>query len=213
MIKIKYKLKDIEKQEAVRKLTGYDFDFFNNRTFSGKLECYPVETGTSCYNILNSLGLIDLWFEEVVEDFKVGDYVFLVSNINDYKTHFSNTTEIPVGFLGRVNSVEHSVHPFKKWIFIEGFSEAISANQFRYATVQEKQKYRIKNDLPKIGSYKPEINDHYISYGCIRIEKESLRQVLNAANILSMDIHADGEIITIIEHELYQIKDFLNKGE
>lgn len=196
---MKYKLKDIEKQEAVRKLTGHNFDFFNNRSLTTMgYPFYPVKTGTSCYNILNSLGLIDLWFEEVVEPFKVGDYIVLT--VDSY--HSGEVLEVSsiseIGFGYSLNGVHYY---------------EIGQDQFRYATEKEIKEYKIKKNLPKIGSYKPRIDDHYIFYGCIRIEKESLRQVLNAANILSMNIHADGEIITITKQELHQIKDFLNKGE
>ena len=198
MIKIKYKLKDIEKQEAVRKLTGYDFDFFNNRSSSGRLECYPVETGTSCYNILNSLGLIDLWFEEVVETFKVGDYVVLTAD-----SYYS-------GEVLKVTNVSERGFGY----YLDGrYCFEIGQDQFRHATEEEIKEYKVKKGLPKIGSYKPRINDPYISYGCIHIEKESLRQVLNAANIFSMQVYADGDIITIDDKKLKQIKDFLNKGE
>lgn len=194
---MKYKLKDIKKQEAVRKLTRYDFDFFNNKSLLGYI-FYPVETGTSCYNILNSLGLIDLWFEEVVEPFKVGDYVVLTTDSYDSEEvlEVSNVSERGFGYF------LNDKHCYE-----------IGQDQFRHATEKEIKEYKTKKNLPKIGSYKPRIDDHYIFYGCIRIEKESLRQVLNAANILSMNIHADGEIITITKHELHQIKDFLNKGE
>lgn len=195
MIKITYKLKDIKKQEAVRKLTGYDFDFFNNRSSSGKLECYPVETGTSCYNILNSLGLIDLWFEEVKEPFKVGDYVVLTAD-SYYSGEVLKVTDTSERGFGYYLNGRHCFE--------------IGQDQFRYATEKEIKEYKTKKNLPKIGSYKPRINDPYISYGCVHIEKESLRQVLNAANILSMDIHADSKIITITKHELCQIKDYLN---
>lgn len=198
MIKIKYKLKDIEKQEAVRKLTGYDFDFFNNKS-SSPIEhaYYPVETGTTCYNILNSLGLIDLWFEEVKEPFKVGDYVVLTAD-SYYSGEVLKVTDTSERGFGYYLNGRHCFE--------------IGQDQFRYATEEEIKEYKTKKNLPKIGSYKPRINDPYISYGCVHIEKESLRQVLNAANILSMDIHADSKIITITKHELCQIKDYLNKG-
>lgn len=212
MIKIKYKLKDIEKQEAVRKLTGYDFDFFNNKSTSPTEHAYyPVETGTTCYDILNSLGLIDLWFEEV--PFKVGDYVVLTSNINDQLTYYSNDADVPVGKPLKVSRIESTEKNFGYWVVVEGTSLGISKNQFRRATEKEIHDYKSGRNLPTIGGYRPKNNYQDISYGCVSINRESLRQVLNAADILRMDILADGEIITITEHELKQIKDFLNKGE
>ena len=196
---MRYKLKDIEKQEAVRKLTGYDFDFFNNRSLTTMgYHFYPVKTGTSCYNILNSLGLIDLWFEEVVEPFKVGDYVVLTADsyYSGEVLEVSNVSERGFGYF------LNGTHCYE-----------IGQDQFRYATEKEIKEYKTKKNLPKISDYKPKIDDYYISYGCIRIEKESLRQVLNAARIVSMQVYADGDIITIDDKKLKQIKDFLNKGE
>ena len=59
----------------------------------------------------------------------------------------------------------------------------------------------------------PRSDDYHLSYGCVCVEKESLRQVLNAAQIVSVNIFADGKIITVDKQKLRQIKDFLNKGE
>ena len=195
---MKYKLKDIKKQEAVRKLTGYNFDFFNNRSLPTQLEWYAVETGTRCYDILNSLGLIELWFEEVKEPFKVGDYVVLTADAyhSGEVLKVSNSSERGFGYY------LNGKHCYE-----------FDQDQFRYATKEEIKEYNAKKSLPKIGDYKPK-NGHYnISYGCVIVNKESLRQVLSAAQIVSMDIYAEGGIITIDEHKLKQIRDFLDRGE
>ena len=199
MIRIKYKLKDIEKQEAVRKLTGYDFDFFNNKSLTTpEYHFYPVKTGTRFYNILNSLGLIDLWFEEVKEPFKVGDYVVLTTD----SYHSGEVLEVSSiserGFGYSINDVHYY---------------EIGQDQFRYATEKEIKEHKAKKNLPQIDDYMPRSGDCYLSYGCVQLNKESLRQVLNAARIVSVNIFADGKIITVDKQKLRQIKDFLNKGE
>ena len=118
MKKKKYKLKDGRNQEAVNVITGYDFDFYNNKLSieSGHIY-FPVKQGTRCYKILNDLGLIDLWFEEVKKEFNVGDYVVLTSNKNtDDDMYLSNDKKLRVGDVYKILRTEPASYPFKKWM-------------------------------------------------------------------------------------------------
>ena len=208
---MRYKLIDKANEEAVKRITGYDFNFFDNTSKTRDGDFYPVEKGTECYKKIVDVNLLDLWFEEV--PFKAGDYVVLTSNINDQLTYYSNDASVPVGETLKVSRIERSEKEFKYWVEVEGTYLGISKNQFRRATEKEIHDYKSGRNLPTIGGYRPKNNYQDISYGCVEVDKESLRQVLSAAQIVSMDVYADGDIITISEHDLKQIKDFLDRGE
>lgn len=208
---MRYKLIDKANEEAVKRITGYDFNFFDNTSKTHGGDFYPVEKGTECYKKIVDANLLDLWFEEV--PFKVGDYVVLTSNINDQLTYYSNDADVPVGETLKVSRIERSEKEFKYWVEVEGAYLGISKNQFRRATEKEIHDYKSGKNLPTIGGYRPKNNYQDISYGCVEVDKESLRQVLSAVQIVSIDVYADGDIITISEHDLKQIKDFLDRGE
>lgn len=85
-----YKLVKPEYEEAVRKITGFDFDFVNN--ISGNFPYYPVVSGkypTTAYHKLEKAGVINLWFEEVnlwtEPKFKKGDWIEMDSSNNTGK--------------------------------------------------------------------------------------------------------------------------------
>lgn len=215
MKKKKYKLKDERNQEAVKVITGYDFDFYNNKVSIESDDIYfPVEQGTYCYKILNDLGLIDLWFEEVKKEFNVGDYVVLTSNKStDDNMYFSNDKKLRVGDVYKILRMEPSVYPFKKWILVtNNYGGGISQNQFIHATEEEIKKYEHKIKLPVINSYAPSITESNINYGCVELNREALKAILDSVNIVSVTIVENDDVIVVNSTEMDEIYSFLDKN-
>lgn len=214
MKKKKYKLKDERNQEAVKVITGYDFDFYNNKLSIESDDIYfPVKQGTSCYKILNDLGLIDLWFEEVKKEFNVGDYVVLTSNKNtDDNMYLSNDRKLRVGDVYKIFRTEPSAYPFKKWIMVtDKYSGGISQNQFIHATEEEIKEYEHKIKLPVINSYTPSITESNINYGCVELNREALKAILDSVNIVSVTIVENDDTIVVNNTEMDKIYSFLDK--
>lgn len=210
----RYKLKDIANQEAVRRITGYNFNFYSNISKESGEKYYPVSTDTTCYFTLKELNLIDLWFEEIEEEFKEGDYVVLMTNIHNKKLEkYSYGLGLAVAKVYQIATIESSIYSFKQWLHVNNNNVGgISANQFRYATKAEIEDYKKRHSMPVIDEYNPKIGTELISYGCIYVPKDALKQILNCANIEEITVNADGDLITIGMEELNQMKEFLNNN-
>lgn len=190
-------------------------EFFNCSTLISDNGCFMqkdslIAKQAEKYNVLTA------WFEPVYEeDYRVGDYLYCISNGANDSSHPKRYGTYNTGDVVKIKEfTKASNNDFKVAITTKGrvLRTEQFPNYFRKATEEEIEKY----NTIKIANYIMVDSDKTVTFGCRSFSKDNVKtlfELMTNNKFNAIELYADGNLIKVSYEDIQKVFDKINENE